>query len=725
MKNLFDYEKTQSATADLPFGAFKDESAPGQQNGTDIVAAHIQDIAYPLYQVLQLAGVTPNGELEDGNNKTQFIQALTNIGICRHSDKVVYNKSVFVWTILGNDFVLYRSIKDENSAELNDASSWQKILEIGSDNVLKFAVDTNIELENSVESYLTNCILEIPQNIKYTLEDGVLTIKAGTIITVPYGTTDQSAMYPVGATFLNNNFKVVKTYFTDNKFFVQAEVQADASVSSSAAASNRMVGLAHQSHGTYNYADTACYSGTTAPTNTDTLAIWYDTANNVIKQTNNSGDSWNEAYWCLPLLLVERANQEWTQVLNVFNGMGYIGSTAWVDKGVKLLSANGRNADGTLNNKEITINNLIIRTNPIGASLDWFRLGESGNGNQEFIDMSKNTYYEQEEEPITARYSVWYKPSENITRYIHDTAGEWIKCYYIRAVEATADSTGKITSFKPKQPFRAVDYNEYRTEIDNKVSKSGDSVSGALTVDGTTTLAGALNANGAINIQNDIVMKKTENTYGSLLYYNKAADYTALTPNTQGGRILTMDKNNQHYGFYQVLTDAITNVLRSQIGARRVVNGATKSGTISLDIDTSGNVYGSCPTYTVNYADSSTKIVTTAYMANHWTTSKATKTSTASKARPAVVIQNYVSGYNWYRVWSDGWIEQGGRVYMNNAINQTLNFNKAFTTTNYTIVSAGEGDNADVNLGIMERHTSYVIVDNGANVNYNWYACGY
>lgn len=178
MKNLFDYEKTQSATADLPFGAFKDESAPGQQNGTDIVAAHIQDIAYPLYQVLQLAGVTPNGELEDGNNKTQFIQALTNIGICRHSDKGVYNKSVFVWTILGNDFVLYRSIKEENSAELNDTSSWQKILEIGSDNVLKFAVDTNIELEHSVESYLTNCILSAPNEVA-TSSGGTVTVKSG------------------------------------------------------------------------------------------------------------------------------------------------------------------------------------------------------------------------------------------------------------------------------------------------------------------------------------------------------------------------------------------------------------------------------------------------------------------------------------------------------------------------------------------------------------------
>ena len=144
MKKLCDYEKTQSATVDLPFGAFKNESSPGQQDGTAIVAEHIQDIAYCLYQVLQLAGVTPNSELEDGNNKTQFISALTNIGILKHSDKVAYNASVFVWTINGSDFILYRSNKALNSDDLSDTESWTKILTIDNRNKINFHVQTNI-----------------------------------------------------------------------------------------------------------------------------------------------------------------------------------------------------------------------------------------------------------------------------------------------------------------------------------------------------------------------------------------------------------------------------------------------------------------------------------------------------------------------------------------------------------------------------------------------------
>ena len=144
MKNLYDYERTQSATTDLPFGALKNESSPGKQDGTDIVAEHIQDLAYSLYQVLQLAGINPNGELEDGNNKTQFIESLTNIGVFRYSDKTSYNYGVFTWQVIGNTFTLYRSLKNSNSDDVNNNESWLKILEIGADNKINFNVDTNI-----------------------------------------------------------------------------------------------------------------------------------------------------------------------------------------------------------------------------------------------------------------------------------------------------------------------------------------------------------------------------------------------------------------------------------------------------------------------------------------------------------------------------------------------------------------------------------------------------
>lgn len=193
MKNLYDYEKTQSATTDLPFGALKNESSPGQQDGTDIVAEHIQDIVYCLYQVLQLAGVVPDGELEDGNNKTQFINALTNIGIFKHSDKVSYNASVLVWSMSGTDFELYRSNKASNSDDLTNAESWTKILTIDNKNKINFHVQTNIS-GGSGSSLPVFCFNSGPVDENgdaalITLSDGTLTQHSPAVCTTASGKT--------------------------------------------------------------------------------------------------------------------------------------------------------------------------------------------------------------------------------------------------------------------------------------------------------------------------------------------------------------------------------------------------------------------------------------------------------------------------------------------------------------------------------------------------------
>ena len=692
MKNLFDYEKTQSATADLPFGAFKDESSPGQQDGTDIVAAHIQDIAYPLYQVLQLAGVTPNGELEDGNNKTQFIQALTNIGICRHSDKVVYNKSVFVWTILGNDFVLYRSIKDENSAELNDTSSWQKILEIGSDNVLKFAVDTNIELENSVESYLTNCILEIPQNIKYTLEDGTLTIKAGTIITVPYGTTDQSSTYPVGATFINNNFKVVKTYFNNNKFFVQAEVQADVNYNPNWLNGERAF-LSINCNTNYfcgNMVNSAT-SGPTTPDNPRQGMFWYDTTNNYMKQYNNGEWSTSNA---LPLLIATGDNTGITAVLNVFNGMGYIGAAVFVLPGLKWIGPNGKNADGSNNNIEGHLD-YVYTEQMLNERVKLLSFYSEVTG--EFRDVGQGTIFDyvntvDELQNLTSAYYAYVRTENQM--YVNGARSGYPLCVPVARLNViNSDGLLNITDFQFNTTFLAADDQTV-------LHKCGDE-----TIYGQKTFNQPIvsTANGIVSTGNLTVKNLT----------NGGSTDAVIAINSDTNKRCGSLRFTNGDGYNDVmLTAAKENADISAMGIR----------------NDNGSVYAYCPTYT-NYADSSEKIVTTQFLTNRWTTSRATTTSSASKARPAVVVTNYVSGASWYRIWSDGWIEQGG--FVSNAPNNTdttVTFLKKFSNTNYSALA---------NASVMQHWapvtkktaTSMVVyICDYGNKNpssFHWRACGY
>ena len=74
-------------------------------------------------------------------------------------------------------------------------------------------------------------------------------------------------------------------------------------------------------------------------------------------------------------------------------------------------------------------------------------------------------------------------------------------------------------------------------------------------------------------------------------------------------------------------------------------------------------------------------------LANTVCTTPATTTSSASSARPAVVVENYVNGASWYRVWSDGWCEQGGIYSQSNAqsTETTITLLKAYPNTNYKV----------------------------------------
>ena len=122
-------------------------------------------------------------------------------------------------------------------------------------------------------------------------------------------------------------------------------------------------------------------------------------------------------------------------------------------------------------------------------------------------------------------------------------------------------------------------------------------------------------------------------------------------------------------------------------------------------------------------------------------TTKATTTSSASANKVAVVTQNYVNGTSWYRVWSDGWKEQGGQYRTTTTQRQTwgvITFLKPFSNTNYNVqavphslyrtatllvymgmASIGNKTTTKVDVG------AYGVSDGDRNDGFDWYACGY
>lgn len=83
-------------------------------------------------------------------------------------------------------------------------------------------------------------------------------------------------------------------------------------------------------------------------------------------------------------------------------------------------------------------------------------------------------------------------------------------------------------------------------------------------------------------------------------------------------------------------------------------------------------------------------------------------------------------GLGWYRKWSDGFIEQGGRI---TSPTTTISLHTAFATTNYTITTSQAGSSSAriPRVAIKDRTASKFTLEecDYAMVPISWYACGY
>lgn len=242
------------------------------------------------------------------------------------------------------------------------------------------------------------------------------------------------------------------------------------------------------------------------------------------------------------------------------------------------------------------------------------------------------------------------------------------------------------------------------TSVGGRVLKTGDTMTGNLTIEKSANT--------------DIYLDNTSHDYTST---------TAPSTATRVGGVFARDKNNKITGSFQSYLDTNGNYI-TNIYARRSVEGAEKSCAISTYVGPTGNVWTYAPTPATG--DNSTKIATTAYCVNMRCTTKATTTSSASTTRPCWIVQNYRNGKSWYRVWSDGWIEQGGAYTTKDTSwgKQTFTLLKSFSNTDYgvfvqcshtgysggacAITAKAAGSFAAAIICVGDPHTS-------------WYACGY
>ena len=364
------------------------------------------------------------GGFYDGGN---VISVNAGIGITTDPTKSGIEAHVSLEEV--EDLYLYYYVGDTNK-DLN-------VINTG-----KLAEKYSRDIDNKLDkSQITNCILEVPQRIKYTLENGTLTIKAGSVVIVPYGTTDRTSEFPVGSTFLHDNFKVVDTQFADGKFFVWVELVGDiiGGFDIQEASINRQIYISVY-HNTLS-STLQHISGDNPTTTTSTWTLAYNTSTNLIGRTDNDTVINYDIVGSLPIMHVVSGTvsdgtlQAYASINQVFNGMGYIGSVIWVDKGVKGLIPNGRNEDGSLNNIEYTTPKFITRTLTHTQANDELAL------NTRNATIARHPHYELRDD-----------------NYLYYTTGQKVQGL---VVYGNCDVTsGVVSNFKPKQPFRAMDANE-------------------------------------------------------------------------------------------------------------------------------------------------------------------------------------------------------------------------------------------------------------------------
>ena len=295
----------------------------------------------------------------------------------------------------------------------------------------------------------TNCITEIPQRLNLVVENDVLVLKAGSIVTIPDGFEDDGVTPKFQYLTIDRDRTCGNVYnaTTAIEIYYIAEAHPNQEASSSDGLTSRYFGYA--------------YSGNTAPTST--YDIWYDTANNVIKRSYDNRSTWGGKY-SLPLGKAWPIGDNTNKLKGVamWQGMGYIGSTVWVEKDVKVLIPDGRNEDGTLKNIEYITDR--VRTRQQTASNTTKRhlfLTHEG----EFGACFTSNYLKgnEAEKPVTTATAarVFYAEDSNTMYMSLANTTAWEKVNFVEIATHNCSTTG-VTSITPKRTFRAVDYNDIK-----------------------------------------------------------------------------------------------------------------------------------------------------------------------------------------------------------------------------------------------------------------------
>ena len=292
---------------------------------------------------------------------------------------------------------------------------------------------------------VTNCITEIPQDIKLELNNGTLTLKAGSKVYVPNGFEADGTTPKFDEVVIENDIHAGGPIgsFTDKWIFCYINNGF------------RWEILSH------------CFSGSTLPTQTGENRLGYNTTLNKIQVSINGG-AYIDDICSFPICIFSTNSGVITSIDQAFNGFGYIGSTVFALPGVKGLIPNGRNNDGTLKNIEFTTKKVLTLTGSgsnkgVGIYLKSNELQFYGRSYKTFKSLSD----------VPTNFSgIGFIIDDNLLYTFGSGVSKNHQAYCVGGVYDWTDN--KISSFTPKTVFHAVDYDDVALKQDlARVATSG------------------------------------------------------------------------------------------------------------------------------------------------------------------------------------------------------------------------------------------------------------
>lgn len=409
---------------------------------------------------------TDHGSGADGYHKTRI-----DFNASRSSS--IYGKSSTVQPLSGNKLLYYKVgnvttgvgqiLIDAQEFLSESAQQLENTAEEGLSSI-ESAVDDGVSAISNVSSALkqtqiSNCILETFQNIYADCQSTGLTLRKGSIFIVPYGTS--APTMEVGDTL--NGGTIVDVDWDGEKLFYYVKLDADITLTTSGTGTLPFYLYVSPEGTVLGETLPDCYAQDTAPVDISESVIWYDTTNNYVKVTLDTGSSWTQGH-SLGLCVVNRTTGGVISELNqLLSPITYCANMLFLSKGTTLLFPDGRNADGTCKNIEVTTQKTILRL------LDDLSATETNaglfavyndDGNIEISIQSSQTW-NFGNRLSTPAYIKFYVTPEN---QWYEQTGSNTQIYnknYLVHIGTTSRTNGKVTFLenRPFKTFAALDMN--------------------------------------------------------------------------------------------------------------------------------------------------------------------------------------------------------------------------------------------------------------------------